>query len=654
MQYITPLDKAHAEADRIFRNLLPAHGLAVRQVQIGLCHEMLNALFSGQIALCDAGVGVGKTHAYLVAGLLWQKYHPRGLPHTLTISTSSIALQTAILKEYLPFLSRVLVEDRLLAMPVHTVIRKGRERYVCDRHLSERQKQLAGSEKVSAARRAALESLHRNTDLDDTAGLSHFDRTRVCVPADCSCRCLMYHICRYQALMKQARSTDVDIQICNHNFLIADAMHRQRGMRPLLKDYHALVIDEAHKLAETAQQMYGESFSFQEVDELCALLVQGHCGRMAQRLHMAGNMLAESMRAAKKENGTEISEQKYVLSPDIETALDTLITLLSKAKNPVYSLPDSTICALERAVGVLTLFSGANAEKETKRLLYIRYGYGGEMTLCAACQETPALLERDLWRQTGAAILTSGTLAAGRSFVRTRQLTGLEHHARCTEFTVQSPFDYEQNCLLYLPPDTSNRAGKEHEAEYLSRRICELIQAVHGHALILFTSYISMSDVCGTLRESLPYPLVQAWKGNHQAIRQFKTMPNAILCAAGSCWEGIDLPGDMVSLLVITHLPFPVPTPVSEAEKGQYADLQSYIRAVIIPEMQTKLRQGVGRAIRTETDTCVVAILDRRAAPGGRYYTEVKQALPPCPVTNDMAEVQQFIQARKSPEYFMS
>ncbi len=438
------------------------------------------------------------------------------------------------------------------------------------------------------------------------------------------------------------------------NFLTADAMHRQRGMRPLLKDYHALVIDEAHKLAETAQQMYGESFSFHEVDELCALLVQGHCERMAQRLHMAGNMLAESMRAAKKENGTEISEQKYASSPDIETALNTLIVLLRKAKNPVYSLPYSTICALERAAGVLTLFSGASEEKETKRLLYIRYGYGGEMTLCAACQETPALLERDLWRQTGAAILTSGTLAAGRSFVRTRQLTGLEHHARCTEFTVQSPFDYEQNCLLYLPPDTPNQAGKEHEAEYLSRRICELIQAVHGHALILFTSYISMSDVCRTLRESLPYPLVQAWKGNHQAIRQFKTMPNAILCAAGSCWEGIDLPGDMVSLLVITHLPFPVPTPVSEVEKGQYADLQSYIRAVIIPEMQTKLRQGVGRAIRTETDTCVVAILDRRAAPGGRYYTEVKQALPPCPVTDDMAEVQQFIRTKKSPEYFMS
>ena len=91
--------------------------------------------------------------------------------------------------------------------------------------------------------------------------------------------------------------------------------------------------------------------------------------------------------------------------------------------------------------------------------------------------------------------------------------------------------------------------------------------------------------------------------------------PNAVLFAAGSCWEGVDFPGDMVSSLIIVRLPFPVPDPISEAEREQYPTLQDYIREVIIPDMQVKLRQGFGRAIRTETDTCVVSILDYRAAP---------------------------------------
>ena len=126
-----------------------------------------------------------------------------------------------------------------------------------------------------------------------------------------------------------------------------------------------------------------------------------------------------------------------------------------------------------------------------------------------------------------------------------------------------------------------------------------------------------------------------------------------MLFAAGPCWEGIDFPGDQVSLLIIVRLPFLVPNPLSEAEQEGYPDLQSYIRTVVVPQMQTKLRQGVGRAIRTETDSCVVAILDGRAAPGGRYSGAVKDALPPCPATGSLRDVEQFIRDRKDPEYFL-
>ena len=154
------------------------------------------------------------------------------------------------------------------------------------------------------------------------------------------------------------------------------------------------------------------------------------------------------------------------------------------------------------------------------------------------------------------------------------------------------------------------------------------------------------------LQNRLPFPLLEAWRNGHQAVRLFKNLSNAVLFAAGPCWEGMDFPGDMVSLLVIARLPFPVPDPVSEAERKQYHSLQEYIRAVVLPDMQSKLRQGFGRAIRTETDTCVVAVLDRRAAEGQRYHAAVLEALPKCRLSDSLEDVARFIRERKTLEYF--
>ena len=128
---------------------------------------------------------------------------------------------------------------------------------------------------------------------------------------------------------------------------------------------------------------------------------------------------------------------------------------------------------------------------------------------------------------------------------------------------------------------------------------------------------------------------------------------NAVLFAAGSCWEGVDFPGDMVSSLIIVKLPFAVPDPISEAQKKEYDCLKDYIQAVVVPDMQKKLRQGFGRALRTETDTCVVSILDERAGEEGRYHEEVMCALPKCKMTKDIKDVQRFIRNRKGVEYYL-
>lgn len=129
-----------------------------------------------------------------------------------------------------------------------------------------------------------------------------------------------------------------------------------------------------------------------------------------------------------------------------------------------------------------------------------------------------------------------------------------------------------------------------------------------------------MGNVYQILKDQLPFSMIEVWQHSQEEITRFKQMENAVLFAAGSCWEGVDFPGDRVSSLIIVNLPFAVPDPIHEAEREKFSTLQDYIQSIIVPDMQKKLRQGFGRAIRTEEDTCVVTILDHRASAGGKYH----------------------------------
>ena len=166
-------EKAHEEIDYIFKTLLPQRGMAERPEQIRLCHSILDAMLDGSIALCDAGTGIGKTFAYLTAGILHGKCRAaEGKPQRpILISTSSIALQSAIQKEYLPLLSSVLLSEGLISAPIEAVIRKGKAHYACDARLERRVRQVEGSHKNPAARQALHTAWHV-LDLDQLSGMS--------------------------------------------------------------------------------------------------------------------------------------------------------------------------------------------------------------------------------------------------------------------------------------------------------------------------------------------------------------------------------------------------------------------------------------------------------------------------------------------------
>ena len=648
--------RAHQEVEKIFRVLLPEQGLAVREEQIRLCHEMLDTLLGERIALCDAGVGIGKTYAYLVACVLMRKYsilmERNSLPkqHPVVVSTSSIALQKAILSEYVPFLSRVLVEQGIIQTPLRAVVRKGKEHFVCDNRLEQRIEAIRHKQK-NVAQKEALLSLRKHYDMDTVKDLSGFDRRLVCVPKFCPRECPGRQTCRYQRYLEESKKQDVFLQICNHNYLLADAFHRREEYKPLLADYRALVVDEAHKLPEAARQMFGKNLCMDDIREIAYYLEREHQNVEARTLK-AGmySIFTIIMESHISSHGIK---ENFQLTGECEFCLWEGIQMIERMMEQLKGVvPKWVLNRLQEAKEVLECF----LQKNSKYVLHLRMDKEKIPVLCAASREIPQLLREMLWdrEQALSVILTSGTLKAGKGFARTLQMTGLEGRTDVQSYVAESPFAYEENCLLYLPKTLQKcKRGSREEVEMVARQIHSLICSTYGHTLVLFTSYTLMGSVYQILRDGIPFPMVEVWRHSQEEILRFKTMENAVLFAAGSCWEGVDFPGDMVSSLIIVKLPFAVPDPISEAEKETYESLEDYIRAIIVPDMQKKLRQGFGRAIRTETDTCVVSILDFRAVKGGKYHEDVMCALPTCQIAEELREVQDFIRSRKGVEYYL-
>ena len=631
-------EKAHEEVDRIFKVLLPQRSMAERPEQIRLCHSILDAMLDGGIALCDAGTGIGKTFAYLTAGILHGKCRAaEGKPQRpILISTSSIALQSAIQKEYLPLLSGVLLSEGLISAPIEAVIRKGKAHYACDARLERRVRQVEGSHKNPAARQA-LHTARHVLDLDQLSGMSSYDRERICVPKRCNCR---RKDCRYRCFLDACQSGQYTVQICNHNLLLADLIHRSQKKKPLLPDSAAIIIDEAHKLPETARQMFGVTLNAQDFAELIRSLHVERYVLAAELLSEAVEPLAEKLSLPVEEGAGFDAYQMFLERPH------QVLTVICRQLEGL--LTRETWRLLSAVASTVSLFYLGNPEM----IFYAADDDHGGSMLCGTVSELAAQLQATLWRQEQPIVLTSGTLAVGKDFSRFRTAAGLTGERPVTETVCPSPFDYQHNCLLYLPTDPIPLDAADYY-DRLAAQIRQLAAASHGHALVLFTSYLAMSAVKERLQAAaLPFPVFTMGRRPARTLAAFRAATGSILLATGAAWEGLDFAGDGVSLLIIPRLPFAYPDAVKEKEREDYPNLREFLRSVVVPEMQIKLRQGFGRAIRTETDTCVVAVLDPRAARGRRYFQSMAEALPGMPVTGSLRAVEHFYRAHKDAGYF--
>ncbi len=675
----------------IFKEIMPKEGYAFRESQLALAQNILFGMMKGKTALCEAEVGTGKTHAYLIAALVYRLYLKDAYEKSngkaepkhekpITIATASISLQKSIVEDYIPAISAMLTKYGILDSPITFAVRKGKEHYVCDARLQSYLKNLSERDKDNLA---ALEAIDRrswqNIDLGNIPNLNSYAKSMIHVPQTCSgAFCKLHGHCRYCVLKSHFEKDKIDIQITNLNYYLADAIHRSTKLAPLLREPCAVIFDEAHLLVDVARTMYGKSVSNVSLHKITEYVLDLHIrdAELSKSLYnncekidslnrdLFSALSGKSITAAADEGA-----ERFPVSLKNRT-IRNMLTALESLLNKVASALQEESVISERSVRkakYIVRLSRLAAQKirwllsSDDLICWLEYPRvsqktNGQMSLCGMPQNVPELLYENVWNSGEPKVLTSGTLSIGGDFTHTKKVTGLDklHESRILECTYESPFDYDNHTVLYFSRNVPFPNYKDGEyIERLADELEKLIRATHGHTLVLFTSYKVMDMTYGIVRERITdIPVLMTAKGSLLDLKRYRQSGNGVLFATGSCWEGIDIPGDILSSLIIVKMPFPIPDPILDYERTLYSTLSEFKQHVLIPQMQIKIKQGCGRLIRSETDQGVICILDSRCRPGARYHEDVMRAVHGGKKTSDIQTVKDFIHRVKAPEYF--
>lgn len=651
----------------IFNEILPQHGMNLRVKQKELSLEMLRALQENKLALCEAEVGTGKTHAYILALTVHNIYSKKKAP--AVISTSTIALQKALTEEYIPQISGILLEHHVIDKPLSFVVRKGKRHYVCDCRLKIYETSIknlqreADADLILELTKLGEQEFDR-IDLDDTV-LTPYVKGRINV-FHCNKLCPYSALCRFMNFKKRCMTDSFDFQITNHNYILADLIGQKQDRKPLFPEYGAMVFDESHKLIDAARQMYRTVWDEQEVELIVALSEVNRRTAAMEELTLLRSQIVEYNRQIFHRLAGDLAGNHTREGSRIEIVVGS--TEKVYMRNMVKTLEQLPLSYQENSGQKMRV---QNLKKRCQELAdklavflnsknficWLEKRENGRLVLCAVPMELEQILCRDIWSRRMPVIFTSGTMSVRNDFTHFKRMIGISFAApsRVIETSKPSPFDFQSNGLLYIPermPFPNIRDGRYLQA--VMQEILQIVSATHGHTLILFTSYWLMERVFYGLKGQISdYPLFLMGRGRLDVISSFRRSGNGVLFASDSAGEGIDLAGDILSSLIVVKLPFPVPDPVMEYQRNQYEDFDSYRRAIIIPEMLMKLRQWFGRGIRREKDTAVFSILDSRASLRGRYRTEILNTLPAMPVTDRLMDVADFIIRKKADSYFV-
>ncbi|MHB8076735.1 ATP-dependent DNA helicase [Desulfosporosinus fructosivorans] len=666
--------------EAIFRQLLPEYGYVVRDKQLELSMMMFESMRHKKVALCEAEVGTGKTLAYLVAAIVYGLYKGKERrtspyvfaspmnPTPITITTSSIDLQQAVIGKFIQDLSRILMEYKIITSPVTAVLRKGKEHYLCEERYADFMGYLANSDisrDVRLYQKLKAKTLEQgNIDLDAYPDIKQHVVRKINVPRDCDRNCPYNKRCRYIDHISRARSDGYTFQVTNHNYYLANAQREYSGLSSLIPKCSVHIIDEAHKLLDAAYQILGESFSSGLTGEFIRILHNHTTGnkayhkkayRLTDDLAFHNQRLFMELEKTLSTDETEENRRKNVkLNAAVKQALWDLQTSLDEIYRTCFQ--DIACC---RQLGHLhrEISGGIETFLKPKDIIYwLEKGDDGLWELAAIPTNMEAMLYEVLWKGMASKILTSATLTddTGYGFFKEQTGIGKLSSLLLAEIRTPSPFDYKSNTRLYLSekipfPDKND----ERYIAAVSDEIEKLVEATYGHTAILFTSYKLLSAVHELLKDRIThFPLITMHKGTKNTAEAYRKSRNGVLFASGSFWEGVDFPGDILSSIIVINLPFPVPSPIMEYKKKDFSSLSQFIDRYAFPVMIARLRQGLGRLIRSETDTGVVAILDYRASRYGKYHRRVLASILGYTLVGSVDEVREFVKSVKAAEYF--
>jgi len=646
-------------------------GYEPRPGQIAMARRVAEALEFDERLLVEAGTGTGKTLAYLVPAILSGR--------KVVIATGTRTLQDQIARIDLPRLQRTLPDKFSFA------VMKGLSNYVCLRRFYEHDKQtsLAGTVDPLISRLATWISETNSgdrSDLDDVPDDAPIWRDVTSTPETrLGQRCRYYDSC-FVTRMKE-RAVSAQIVLTNHHLFFADLALRSRWPdAQVLPPYDVVIFDEAHQIEEVATEFFGMHVSTQRMMALArdvgrASAPAGALDRLsllARKIAQGAEDFATAVRnklPAPKTGSDEVRvplpedlftdtrlEGPYACYLSLDTVLDETAGLLSRVAeygvqgaNGVSEPPASDVASAlngiaRRAVAVRDELSTLVDVQGRDRVRWVTAS-ARNVALRASPIDVSPVLGKFFDEHPGAMIFTSATLSIGKDFSYVQKRLGLKDTA--DEATFPSPFRYHEQALIYLPADLPDPTHTTY-AEEAATRALQLCEASRGRALLLFTSFRGLRVAEAMFRADGRFPLlVQGERPRHALLDALKANIGSVLLATQGFWEGVDVPGEALSLVVMDRLPFAVPDdPLTAARIDRIREEEGDpFGGYQVPRAALALRQGFGRLIRTSHDRGVVAILDGRVTRKS-YGASLLSGLPPeCPRTEELEDVVAFFAA---------
>ncbi|MBX2882091.1 MAG: ATP-dependent DNA helicase [Granulosicoccus sp.] len=617
--------------------LLP--NFAPRVEQQHLAEAIFSSLENHSVLVGEAGTGTGKTFAYLVPALFSGQ--------RIIISTGTRHLQDQLFHTDLPLVKQALNSGATVSLL------KGRANYLCKHRLARALRHPALNNTENAAHLRLVNDWARTTETGDIAEVLHVPEDSMVwsfiTSNDDFCSEHEFEDlddCFIHRARKKAQESD--IVVVNHHLFCADLALKEEGFGELLPSANGFVIDEAHQLPDIAAQFFGRKLSSRQLLDLSRDTV-------GEQLHEAPDMVELRDMASQLETGV----RHFRLAFDIEPTRDAWITIASRPAIDreleritllLGSLRDALESVASRGKGLESCYRRAvqhaaslarfTANEPNKEYIHwfetYRSGFSLNMTPMTVAQP----FQRAMEAMPASWIFTSATLAVGGDFSHFKTNLGIE---AADELLVDSPFDYRQNAMLYLPeglpePQHSGYTNSAMQA------VLPIIEASHGRTFLLFTSYRALHEAGRFLEGKFDFPiLMQGQMPKRELLEAFQSAGNAVLLGTSSFWEGVDVRGDALSVVVIDKLPFGSPgDPVMAAriDHMKQAGGNPFFEYQL-PQAAITLKQGVGRLIRDVTDRGVLVLCDPRIRT--KHYGEVFiNSLPPMPISRDLPEIEAF------------